>query len=234
MKFEFDHSPIPKLRHRHNGRRSYDPQHKEAKKVKQEMTVMVSDFLNGNTQDVIDLGKIVKAKYLEATFIFEMPVPVSQSEMQKNLMRWNIIEPATKPDLDNLEKFYLDCANEIIFHDDKMVLACKKQKKYPMYDKPKVTMTIEKKGENASLLAKNVLSVFGPSKVRELMKSCYALSKLPMSELEEHPNDEVKDRCLEHISNTLLQFADMWASDLNKVKNKCKTETRFGDGKPNC
>lgn len=234
MKFEFDHVPIAKMRAGRNGRHSFNFQSKECKHIKGEMQDTIDQTLKGNEHDIIELGTIVKASYLKATFIFELPPPASQSDSNKNLMRWNILEPDKKPDLDNLEKFYLDCANETIFHDDKMVIACTKQKKYAMYDKPKVTMTIEKKGENASLLAKNVLSIFGPGKVRELMKSCYALSKLPMSELEEHPNDEVKDRCLEHISTTLLQFADMWASDLNKVKNKCKTDTRFGDGKPYC
>lgn len=69
---------------------------------------------------------------------FHMPIPSSWS--QKRLKSVLGKPHHVKPDVDNLEKFYLDCMNKIVYPDDCQIsqLYCKK-----IYsDKPRVMINI--------------------------------------------------------------------------------------------
>ena len=138
------------------------------------------------------------------------------------MKRWNVFKPNIKPDLDNLEKFYLDCANEIFFSDDKVVISCLKKKIYSPYDNPRVIMSVESIKDKIKKDSKDVLMLISPQQVRELMKGCYSISQLPLSEFEDCETEEAKSAYADKIANMLLNFSNEWSAQLTKIKNKCK------------
>lgn len=235
MRFVFNHTPIAKMRHRHlrNGR-TYDPQEKEKNSVKKIMQTLVNQALNGSNDERLEAAEIGTADCLHANFVFELPIPKSDNASIRNLKMWNIIQPSIKPDLDNLEKFYLDCANEIIFKDDRSIITCVKKKKYSACDQPKVIMNIEKKKNSFSLISYNVFKIFSPNDLYELMAYCAKISDLPLKKLEDSDNEKDQKAYIEYISHLIYEFSQRWAKDMSKINSKCKEETRFSDGKIQC
>jgi len=62
--------------------------------------------------------------------IFFMPIPKSCSGIRKRQMANGVIPHMKKPDLDNLNKFYLDCMNKIVLKDDCQVVEMRSKKIY--------------------------------------------------------------------------------------------------------
>jgi Holliday junction resolvase RusA-like endonuclease len=54
-------------------------------------------------------------------FVFGLPMPKSTSKKNTDDMINGFIRASKKPDLDNYQKFYLDCMNETVFKDDAQV-----------------------------------------------------------------------------------------------------------------
>lgn len=51
-------------------------------------------------------------------FKFKMPIPKSASRKMREQMLLNNVKHMKRPDLDNLEKFYMDCMTGIVYRDD--------------------------------------------------------------------------------------------------------------------
>jgi Holliday junction resolvase RusA-like endonuclease len=84
----------------------YDTQHKESTLVKMQMM---------EQRDEQAIALIHKLPVI-TRMTFHMPIPKSLSQKkQKELIGKPHIK---KPDRDNLEKFYMDCANGVIWADD--------------------------------------------------------------------------------------------------------------------
>ena len=223
MKFIFNHTPISKKRHRSTrSGRTYDPQEKEKNSIKQQMKNEIEKFIFGDENQKTEACETVNSKYIHCCFVFEIPIPMSDSEVIKNYKRWSILKPNVKPDLDNLEKFYLDCANEIFFTDDKVVISCLKKKIYSTYDNPRVIMNVESVKDQTKETSKEVLKLISPQEVRELMKGCYSISQLPLSQFEVCETDEAKSAYADKIAYMILNFSNEWSSQLTKIKNRCK------------
>ncbi len=62
--------------------------------------------------------------------IFFMPIPKSTSAFKKRQMQNGIIAHTKKPDIDNLQKFILDCMNKLVFEDDSQVCEIRAKKIY--------------------------------------------------------------------------------------------------------
>jgi len=62
--------------------------------------------------------------------IFYMPIPKSFSAIKKRQMKNGIIAHSKKPDIDNLQKFILDCLNSIVFADDSQIAEIRAKKIY--------------------------------------------------------------------------------------------------------
>jgi len=62
--------------------------------------------------------------------IFFMPIPQSLSGVKKRQMANGLIGHSKKPDLDNLQKFVLDCLNALVFQDDSQVCEIRAKKIY--------------------------------------------------------------------------------------------------------
>lgn len=62
--------------------------------------------------------------------IFFMPIPKSASAIKKRQMQNGIVAHIKKPDIDNLQKFILDCMNGVVFKDDSQVCEIRAKKIY--------------------------------------------------------------------------------------------------------
>lgn len=102
--------------------RVYDPGSDDKK--------MVKEFIKEYILDLNFRNKISGIIDVEFTFKFPMPKYIKENRLKLYLAENQILLPSIKPDLDNLEKFYLDCMNGIVYHDDKQVTSLKSKKVY--------------------------------------------------------------------------------------------------------
>lgn len=67
---------------------------------------------------------------LAVDVIFFMPIPKSSSKLKKRQMENGVLSHIKKPDIDNLQKFVLDCLNKIVFEDDSQIVEIRAKKIY--------------------------------------------------------------------------------------------------------
>ena len=191
--------------------------------MRKEMSFMIQKELSATREKVVDISDISTAQAFIVHFLFEFPCPDSDPVSTKNLKMWDIIPHNKKPDLSNLIKFYEDCANGVIFHDDSMIIKGRIEKKYSQTNQPRVVMTVIPQKDITPAKTKEVLKLIEPTRVRELMKACHILTTLPLSDLETC-SDEKKKGYLDYISLVIMGFANEFANDLTKIKKKCPIE----------
>lgn len=118
MKIVIPGEPIAQKRHRHVGKRTYDPSSKDKKVVaKTLLAYKVGPRKDSRFKDSITI---------EFYFFCKMPKGWSQKKVQEMESR----PRPKKPDIDNYIKFYLDCMSGIIFPDDNIVVEIKAKKVY--------------------------------------------------------------------------------------------------------
>lgn len=150
---------------------------------------------------------------------FCLPTNQSDHASEKNAKLWGLINPNEKPDFDNLTKFYLDCANGILWSDDKRIVEGHTKKVYS--ENPRTIIEImPKQNLNVPLNVANVLRVFGPNELREFAKHVKDLSYLSEDKINsclgesEEPN---KERWLAWTALLLSRFARSHADNLKKI-----------------
>lgn len=67
---------------------------------------------------------------LALDLVFFMPIPKATSAIKKRQMAHGVIAHMKKPDIDNLQKFVLDCLNGILFKDDSQITEIRAKKMY--------------------------------------------------------------------------------------------------------
>ena len=120
-------NPIPKIRARITAAGAYDPQYREKKLyrllIRRQYEKQKSKFAHKCS---------VTAYHISMYFYF---APTSSwSKKRKEEALTGKLKHTKKPDLDNLEKFIVDCGNGIIYPDDKMIVSqcsCKAYAKLP-------------------------------------------------------------------------------------------------------
>lgn len=119
IKIILDMKPVGKMRHRSNGRRTYDPQEAEKNSVKAEMAIQ----MRRNRWRMIDMPCVCHIRFITER-------PVSQVKTDGTLKIGAPVFHSSKPDIDNAIKFYFDCMNGIVFTDDKIVVGVFATKKW--------------------------------------------------------------------------------------------------------
>ena len=76
---------------------------------------------------------------------FFMPIPKSTSKAKRRQMLTGEIAHMVRPDLDNLQKFILDCLNDLVFEDDSQVIQISARKCYS--DNPGTVLRIRTMNE---------------------------------------------------------------------------------------
>src|ERR1044072_1553571 len=141
--------PIAKMRARYAKRGdfvvTYDPQEDAKNSVKMRFQEALRKALDSEIKsESMDASSIVLAKAYEVHFYFYLPINESDSKPVRNGKLWGFELPTGKPDYDNLEKFYLDCANGILWRDDCMIIDGHAHKRYDEVPRMEVTIMAKK------------------------------------------------------------------------------------------
>ena len=124
--YEILGNPIPLKRHRHSGKKCYDPQKKE----KEMMQWNIKNLLNGLFPAHTAIKLVVE---------YHMPIPKSYSKRKAEEC---FKGPHTKkPDLSNLIKFTEDAFNGMVWEDDCLIAEIEARKFYS--DTPKTIFKID-------------------------------------------------------------------------------------------
>lgn len=123
MKFIINGDPIPQARHRTYRKKgkniNYDPC------SDQKSVHMV--FLRNHA---ILFPNVAGNDYYHVSLFFYFKIPKSDSKTIRDKKLSGILQHTSTPDLDNLEKFILDCMTGIFFSDDKKVVKLQSEKKW--------------------------------------------------------------------------------------------------------
>lgn len=180
---------------------AYDPQWQLKKNIQQFLEESVREFYQ-KEDNRIEGHKLSIGQAFRVDWTFHMPIPKSFNQSKKNACKWGFIEHTSKPDRSNLEKFYEDCANGILWHDDSQITCGEIIKKYCNDEKPRteITMTpIKEPNENV----KNIISLFSPDDVAAIVADANSLDPTHCS--------------LSEISMFLSKIADQHSKKLSKI-----------------
>jgi Holliday junction resolvase RusA-like endonuclease len=105
---------------------------------------MYSNDTRDNTiikNEMVEKGlKVLTDKDVHLRIELYLPTPKSFSIKDMVKAEYKYIRPCTKPDVDNYAKFYMDCMNGIVYHDDSQVTELTVVKYYSI--QPRVMMII--------------------------------------------------------------------------------------------
>lgn len=205
MKIIIPGPPIPKKRPRFGNGIAYDIQ-------KREKTVTRLAMVKNNPlclQGALDVS---------VEFCF-LPAP-SKRYSELNLIDWGFCRHDHKPDIDNLLKFLLDCANKVLWNDDAQVTSLTAVKRFSknactiieINEIPKVTM---------SKISELVFKTFSPEDIQELADDAFCQYFFSLEELEIMPN-ELKEKSMDDMAARLVEFADRWIPKFKKIQTKEK------------
>ena len=146
MIFHLVGPPIPQGRPRFcmQGRKPIvrDPNRAEKIPVRLAMKKALFQAMNSDIQHIaLDACALATSDTYSVEIEFRFTTPKSWSEKKS---RSKINQPHnSKPDIDNLVKFYLDCASGILWIDDRMVAQITASKTYGLSDETIITVTAQ-------------------------------------------------------------------------------------------
>ena len=196
--------PIPKARartvRRGNFIATFDPQEKEKLKFRQKLNEGLEkigriDFKASDSQ--------LETRYC-VNLIFDMEICDSGSNAQRNAKLWGLVFHLGRPDLDNLEKFVLDCANGILFPDDSQIIALSSRKRYAEIPKTIIKITAMQKS-HLHKSAEKIITLFRPDEFICLIKDMRDLIEL---------TDDTREICQGERINS---FFELVANILSKM-----------------
>lgn len=203
MKITIPGDPIPKARARVTRKGfAYDPQSKQKQQTRKFLENHLREFYE-NKENHQEGYKIANGESFEVSWYFHMPIPKSFNQFKKNACKWGFIEHISKPDRSNLEKFYEDCANGILWKDDSQIVCGEIIKKYCTDDKPKTEIIMQPiKEPNEDI--KNIVSLFSPEDIYSIVKDANNLDPSHSS--------------LTQVAHFLSKIADNHSPKLAKIK----------------
>ncbi len=226
MRFQIDSDPIAKARPRFSYRgghtSTYDPQKAEKEAVKLELMSQFKNALNScDKQYQMQASSLSRGVAFKVKMCFHIKVPNSLSEPERNSKLWGLEECIVKPDLDNLEKFYLDCCSNILFADDKQVFSLSSTKKYSV--KPRVVIDIMPKDESPiNSQVHGILKIFGPERLISFINDMWELFELyDVDEDNDFVSNEVgEENCREVRLARTAYLLSLVASNHSKALEK--------------
>lgn len=143
--------PLSQRRHRHTTSQSgkvwtYDPLARDK--------VLIRNTIRAAMEK--QLPNYVEPEFPLVGFRIYMPIPKSMSKKDKEIAVDERLKHVSKPDVDNILKFYLDCLVGVVLKDDRAVELSGASKVYS--DHPRVEIIIEEgerytRGKNISAYA---------------------------------------------------------------------------------
>jgi Holliday junction resolvase RusA-like endonuclease len=187
--------------------RQYDPQTKDINAVKRYMTALPLTELDPDAS-------------FDVVIHFYVPIPVSKTRREKNLISWGIEVPTCKPDVDNLAKFYLDCANGIFFVDDRQIISLNLKKSYSTEPRTEVDIMPSK-----TTIEKSVKGILEEISPREMLTLVGDLNELDDAVMAAEQIDGEKDSSgymeqIGKVASFISRFADRYAKALMTINKK--------------
>lgn len=139
---------------------------------------------------------------------FLISLPVSASLEDNRLRSWGLIQPSQK-DIDNLIKFYLDCGNEILWKDDRLISKITAEKKFSK--NPCTIISIDEITNNImGKKSEKVFRIFDPVDFEDLARDLW---DFPLCFDKSMQSKEL-------LATRLVDFADKWVTKLSKIRTK--------------
>lgn len=230
MIIEIEGMPIAKARHRHYLRHgciiAYDPQEDAKNATRFLIQRKFRQALDSDDRKiVVEASNLTRSSEFDVEIDFYLPIAKSSSEPERNRFLW-IGRPNVKPDVDNLAKFYLDCANGILWTDDKQIVSLKSKKYYS--DKPRtVIKIIGRRSMHINDKALGILGVFSPE---EFYDFCHDIDKIHENmvkiikmgqEAYRMGDDSAGVEVATRSAVLLSMISDKYADKFKKIKTKC-------------
>lgn len=228
MKIVIPGNPIAKMRHRTTRfGTTYDPQDREKKLVKLQMECAMKEcFRSKNKEIVIDASNLTMVDVFELRIHFYLPIANSSTLSQRNAKLWGFDACNKKPDLSNLLKFYEDCANEVFYPDDSMIVKCEMFKQYS--DNPRTEIEIMPKLKfNIDKDIESIINSFRPEELKEFIQDASRLSKIDCNDLTDNCARD-KTLLLTEIAYLLAEFSNKYSENFKKI---CKYKNVLHDMK---
>ncbi len=124
--YEIPGKPIPLQRHRHTGKKCYDPQKKEKLSQQRYIAFLIKGLFAAHTA--------IKLRV-------EYHMPITKSYSKRRAKECLLGPHSCKPDLSNLLKFTEDAFNGLLWKDDALISEIEAKKFYS--DTPKTVFKIE-------------------------------------------------------------------------------------------
>lgn len=124
--YEIPGKPIPLQRHRHDGKKCFDPQKKEKQQMQWHIKILTSGLF---------------AAHGAIKLIVEYHMPIPKSYSRKRALECVGEYHIKKPDLSNLIKFTEDALNGMVWEDDSIISHIEAKKFYS--ETPKTVFKIE-------------------------------------------------------------------------------------------
>lgn len=196
-------NPIPKARPIITRNGSFDKQDKLKKFTKFQLASQKEKYSSEFT------FPLKEPLAIKIDFYLECPIA------KKNSVSWNLENHQTKPDIDNLEKFYLDCLNKIFYEDDRQIISTNINKFYAIKPRTEIhIMTIDKKINDK---VKGILSMFEVNEFLEFVGDLNILAdSIDSGALEREHFEFVQYEAAYYLS----VFCEKYSSTLNKINKK--------------
>lgn len=206
---------------------TFDPLANRKRAVKKVISDQLEQAISSeNRETSIEASNLALDEFFHVTILFFISIPKSFSEAKRNAKLWGIGKHTSKPDLDNLEKFYLDCLTGIIFDDDSRVVRLESIKIYS--DKPRTVIKIMGYKKSLGDEANGILELFGPDKLIDFLKISWELYDLYGYDEEE---DWVEKAVGSDVNNVRLARTAYLLSALAEITHKpmAKIHRQFPD-----
>lgn len=220
MKIILNGEPIakkrPRIRMMGKHPMMYDPLSKDKEMVKKHFAFLLEVFANSsNKRQLLEVSDLARADYYEVSFKFYCAPPASDSTIKKNAKLWDFIPHSKKNDLDNIEKFYLDCGNGILWGDDAKITKLTSSKRYSQNPRTEITIL----GKRIQYDMESPILQFSPDELKEFAKDVRCLSFLDSDYMECFEGDARKV-WLHSAATSLKRFADKHSARLKKIATK--------------
>ncbi len=217
MKIVIPGQPMSKERARHlctRDRRPYifDPQKKDMVPIAEMIGKQYREAIESEKYEIaIEASEIASSSNFQVTLVFIFTPSKSLPAGYRNALLWGFENNNHKPDLDNMEKLYLDCATMAkIWADDAQVISLNSKKIYAENARTEMTI-VAKKDFTMQKVHMKVLCLFSPAELNQFMADARYLStrdKLDNTHLEETT----------YCAAALISFSNKYADKLVKVK----------------
>jgi Holliday junction resolvase RusA-like endonuclease len=212
-------SPLPWKRARAavlNGSRKilfYDAQKGEKERIRKQIWEKINQIKSNSNYTLSN-------ESLHVSFIFLLPISDRAPERARNAKLWNLAPANHKPDLDNLEKFYLDCAKGLLWQDDKQIVSMESKKRYDKNSRT-IIRIVAKKDLNMDGDIKQIFEILPPQRMKEFAEYVQKLSILNEEEIEKNmecDNGGERRRWMASVASLLIAFAQSFHGDFTKIK----------------